>query len=40
MRRFSEANSDALSPEDQRLLNMDPNKLLDPDLLAHLRRQL
>jgi len=39
-RRFSGASADALSGEDQRLLHMDPNKLLDPGLLAYLRRQL
>jgi hypothetical protein len=37
-RRFSGASADALSGE--RLLHMDPNKLLDPGLLAYLRRQL
>jgi hypothetical protein len=30
----------AFRREDQRLLHMDPNKLLDPGLLAYLRRQL
>jgi hypothetical protein len=40
MRRFSGVSADALSGEDQRLLHMDPNKLLDPGLLAYLRRQL
>jgi hypothetical protein len=39
-RRFSGLSADALSREDQRLLHMDPNKLLDPGLLAYLRRQL
>jgi hypothetical protein len=39
-RRFSGPSADALSREDQRLLHMDPNKLLDPGLLAYLRRQL
>ena len=29
-RRFSGSSANALSREDQRLLHMDPNKLLDP----------
>ncbi|MGA7763578.1 MAG: hypothetical protein WCA59_17670 [Candidatus Binataceae bacterium] len=39
-RRFSGVNVGALSPEERRLLNMDPNKLLDPALLTYLRREL
>ncbi|MGA8567191.1 MAG: hypothetical protein WB580_05290 [Candidatus Binataceae bacterium] len=39
-RRFSGVNVGALSPEERRLLNMDPNKLLDPALLTYLRREV
>lgn len=39
-RRFSGVNVGALSTEERRLLNMDPNKLLDPALLTYLRREL
>jgi hypothetical protein len=37
--RFSERNVGVLSPDERRLLDMDPNKLLDPTLFAYLRRQ-
>jgi len=39
-RRFSGVNVGALSPEERRLLDMDPNKLLDPALLTYLRREV
>jgi hypothetical protein len=38
--RFSGPGAGGLSPEDQKLLHMDPNELLDPSLLAYLRRQV
>jgi hypothetical protein len=39
-RRFSGINVGALSPEERELLDMDPNKLLDPALLTYLRREV
>ena len=39
-RRFSGINVGTLSPEERKLLEMDPNKLLDPALLNYLRREL
>jgi hypothetical protein len=38
--RFSGINVGALSPEERELLDMDPNKLLDPTLLTYLRREV
>lgn len=37
--RFSERDVGVLSPDERRLLDMDPNKLLDPTLFAYLRHQ-
>ena len=37
--RFSERDVGVLSPDERRLLDMDPNKLLDPTQFAYLRRQ-
>jgi hypothetical protein len=39
-RRFSGINVGTLSPEERKLLEMDPNKLLDPALLNYLRREV
>jgi hypothetical protein len=39
-RRFSGINVGALSPDERRLLDMDPNKLLDPALFSYLHRQV
>jgi len=39
-RRFSGVNAGGLSPEERKLLNMDPNKLLDPALLTYLRHEV
>jgi hypothetical protein len=39
-RRFSGINIGTLSPEERKLLDMDPNKLLDPALLTYLRREV
>jgi hypothetical protein len=39
-RRFSRRDQGALSVNERRLLEMDPNELLDPKLLAYMRRQM
>jgi hypothetical protein len=39
-RRFSGIKVGPLSPEERKLLDMDPNKLLDPALLIYLRREV
>ena len=39
-RRFSQRDVGALSPDERRLLDMDPNEFLDPILSAYLRRQM
>ena len=39
-RRFSGINVGTLNPEERKLLEMDPNKLLDPALLNYLRREV
>ncbi len=39
-RRFSQRDAQALSSDERRLLDMDPNELLEPTLMAYLRRQM